>query len=118
MADPGRPVRFRTLVVTSVTVASLLFGSLANASPIVSWSVWQKALKIHRCEQPNWHAKGPIYSGGLGWHNGLWLKYRAPWMPTNMGDAKPLWQAWALAHFIADENGGYWPDQFGCSGSY
>jgi hypothetical protein len=86
--------------------------------PVVPWSIWLKVLKVHNCEEPAWNIKGPIYSGGLGWRNELWAQFRAPFMPLNMGDTKPLWQAWAMAHFIEKDNGGYWPDQSGCSGGY
>jgi hypothetical protein len=37
-------------------------------------------------------------------------------MPASMGDAKPLDQAYAMAHFVAHMNHGYWPDQRFCNG--
>ena len=114
-------MRLRALALVSVLVfvfVTAIFVSEVGASPTVSWSIWQKTLRVHECEQKNWYAVGPTYSGGLGWHNDLWLRFKAPWMPSNMGHAKPLWQAWAMAHFVNQVNGGYWPDQFGCSGGY
>jgi hypothetical protein len=85
--------------------------------PVVSWEIWQKVLRVHECEEPSsWYVHGWDYSGGLGWKNALWPEYKAPWMPSSMGDAKPLWQAWAMAHFVTRANGGFWPDQVGCPG--
>ncbi len=71
---------------------------------------WARVVKVHMCEQSNWHARGSVYSGGLGWMNGLWPQYRASWMPASMADAAPLEQAWAMVRFV---NGAlhYWPHQ-------
>lgn len=86
--------------------------------PLVRWDVWEKVVRVHNCEEPRWDIKGPVYSGGLGWRNALWGQFRAVWMPFNMGDAKPIWQAWAMQRFVAKVNHGYWPDQHGCAGGY
>ena len=117
----GRPVRLRALALVSVLIfvaVTAIFVGEVGATPVVPWSIWQKVLKVHNCEQPNWSAVGPTYSGGLGWHNDLWLRFRAPWMPLNAGRASPLNQAWAMAHFVTQMNHGYWPDQRGCNGGY
>ena len=110
----------RLIFIISFVFSSLFVASEAVASPkpVVSWQIWQATLKVHHCEEPAWNIRGPVYSGGLGWRNDLWERFRAPWMPSSMADATPLEQAWALAHFISKDNGGYWPDQFSCSGSY
>ena len=84
--------------------------------PVVPWQIWLDTVRVHICEEPRWDIRGPEYSGGLGWTNSLWPKFKAPWMPANMADAKPLQQSWALAHFIQKDNHGYWPDQRGCNG--
>jgi len=109
----------RYLVALSLAVSSFFVASPADAKrPVVSWSIWEKVLRVHNCEETRWNIKGPVYSGGLGWRNALWGQFKAPWMPSSMGDAKPVWQAWAMAHFVSQVNHGYWPDQSGCNGGY
>lgn len=60
---------------------------------------------VDHCEeqgQPNpWHQDGPEYFGGLGWLWSTWTTYRASWMPSNMANASPIEQAWALYRFAA-----------------
>ena len=110
----------RLIFAISFAISSLFIASEAVASPkpVVSWAVWLKVLNVHRCEEPAWNIRGPVYSGGLGWRNDLWGRFRAPWMPSSMADATPLEQSWAMAHFVQRMNGGVWPDAHGCQGSY
>lgn len=117
-------MRLRTLALVSVLIfvlVSAVFVSEVGASPkrpVVSWPIWQATVKVHNCEEPSWHVHGQTYSGGLGWRHDTWDRFKAPWMPSDMGDATPLEQAWAMAHFVSTMNHGYWPDQFGCTGGY
>jgi hypothetical protein len=106
----------RLIFAVSFAFSSLFIANAAGASPN-PW-YWPLALKVHHCEEPVWNVRGPVYSGGLGWRNSLWSQFRAPWMPSSMADAKPLWQAWAMSRFVETINHGYWPDQHGCEGSY
>jgi hypothetical protein len=73
---------------------------------------WQK---VAICEQGgNWRVQGPIFSGGLGFRNYVWLAYGGGQYAPNAGLATPQQQV-AIAKKI---NGNYVPDQNGCSGSW
>lgn len=91
----------------------LLAAAPASAAPhrLVSPAIMARVEKVHRCESPTtWRSPGPTYFGGLGWKWATWLTYRAPSFPTNMAQATPEQQAWAMAHFVA-KTLHYWPDQ-------
>ena len=75
--------------------------------------------RVNVCEESgDWHVRGSIYSGGLGWMNALWLQWRAPSFPMSAALASPAEQAWAMSHFVKHVMGGYWPDQPYCTGGY
>lgn len=105
-------------VVHNPAVRSIVPSRVHHGRHTVPWATWLKVLNVHHCEEPVWNVRGGTYSGGLGWDNSLWTAFRAKWMPASMADATPLQQAWAMAHFVSQDNGGYWPDQSGCSGGY
>ena len=71
---------------------------------------WARVTRVHMCEQSNWHAVGPTYSGGLGFLNSTWSAWRLGWMPANMGAATPLEQATTMVRFV-DQFLHYWPHQ-------
>lgn len=73
---------------------------------------WQK---VAICEEGgNWQFQGPIFSGGLGFRNYVWLAYGGGQYAPNAGLATPEQQV-AIAKKI---NGDYVPDQNGCGGGW
>jgi hypothetical protein len=110
--------KFLYLLVTVVSFSA--FGNAAGAAhTLVSPSIMQRVLRVHDCEEPgNWNVDGPRYYGGLGWLSATWLAWRAPDFPLNAALATPEQQAWAMDHFVASAEHGWWPDQAGCTGGY
>jgi hypothetical protein len=109
--------RASALILAVVLWASPAFG-LKPSHHLVSWSIMQKAIRVNQCEEGgNWHVRGSIYAGGLGWTLSLWPRFKAKPFPASMADASPEQQAWAMAHFVGAVLH-YWPDQWGCTGPY
>ena len=116
------PYRRTTSVVISI-VSLVCAAPSAGASthrPIVSSAILSKASRVATCEEGGWShsVNGPTYFGSLGWLWSTWQRWRAPSFPVNMFYASPQQQSWAMAHFVKHELGGWWPDQFGCTGGY
>ena len=89
------------------------------APPLVSPYILAKASNVATCEEGGWNnVDGPLYFGALGWLEATWAQFRAPSFPGSMYDATPAQQAWAMAHFVGADMGGWWPDQTGCTGGY
>ena len=109
-----------------IVIFCLVNGSASAASaitrhhPLVSLTTMMKVIRVHDCEERDagWHVHGPKYFGGLGWLNATWKQWRAPSFPIRMDLATPVQQAWAMAHFVASVEHGWWPDQDGCTGGY
>lgn len=102
-----------------MAVAPVSAGAAKRPRPLVSPLILRKTINVHNCEEGSygWHVNGPEYFGGLGWLDATWLKYKFPRFPRYMSEATVEQQAWAMAHFVA-ANGGWWPDQVGCTGGY
>jgi hypothetical protein len=103
-----------------ILCTNLLIPGLASAAshPLVNRDVMTKTIRVHNCEEPTWTVHGNKYRGGLGWLDATWLSYRSPHFPRYMDQATPMQQAWAMAHFVAIAEHGWWPDQVGCTGGY
>jgi hypothetical protein len=53
------------------------------------------------CEEGgDWHFRGEVFDGGIGWTLGNWAHFRRPSWPRFMHDAPPRMQANALFRFV------------------
>jgi hypothetical protein len=115
----------KRIALLAITVGSFMANGAASASAsthaLVSPSIMAKAARVDVCEEGgDWHygSKFSEYAGGLGWLQATWRQWRAPSFPLYAYLATPAQQAWAMAHFVAIVEHGWWPDQVGCTGGY
>lgn len=92
--------------------------AVTRSHRLVSESILQKTINVHNCEEPAWNVNTVKYKGGLGWLDATWLTYKFARFPRYMSQATIEEQAWAMAHFVAVAEHGWWPDQTGCTGGY
>lgn len=88
--------------------------------PLVSPDIMAKWQKVAQCEQGgNWHARGPIYSGGLGILETNWVKYDGLKLFGPLYAASPEQQVF-IARKIQAAAGipEHVPNQFGCGGGW
>jgi hypothetical protein len=88
--------------------------------PLVSSEIMAKWEKVAQCEQGgNWHARGPIYSGGLGILETNWVKYGGLKLFGPLYAASSEQQVF-IARKIQAAAGipEYVPNQFGCGGGW
>jgi len=78
----------------------------------------QMAERVSVCEEGgNWHFRGTVFDGGLGWTLSNWVIFRKPHWPRWMHDAPPHMQANALFRFVR-HFGIAMPDQSGACAGY
>jgi len=88
--------------------------------PLVSPDIMAKWQKVAQCEQSgNWHARGPIYSGGLGILETNWVHYGGLKLFGPLYAASPEQQVF-IARKIQAAAGmpEHVPNQFGCGGGW
>ena len=88
--------------------------------PVIPPAIMAKWAKVAQCETgSNWHAKGPIYSGGLGFRYSSWNGYGGLVFAPIAAEATPAEQVYVAIN-IQKQNGfgDYVPDQYGCSGGW
>ena len=105
------------LLSTVLVLVTTPANAVATATRLVSPAIFAKVLRVHHCEEPTWHVRGPFYQGGLGFRLATWSFFRLPTFPVSMADATPQQQAWALSRLINFYHMA-WPDQHGCHGGY
>jgi hypothetical protein len=88
--------------------------------PLVSPDILAKWQKVAQCENGgNWHARGPVYSGGLGILETNWVHYGGLKLFGPLYAASPEQQVF-IARKIQAAAGipEYVPNQFGCGGGW
>jgi len=79
--------------------------------PPAVMAAWEK---VAQCEEGgNWHANGPLYSGGLGISRVNWIAYGGLQFAPDGADATPAEQV-----IVAERIQQNPPDQDGCTGSW
>lgn len=72
--------------------------------------------KVATCETGGrWYSQGPIYSGGLGIRNDVWIEYGGRQFGPTAGYATPQQQVYIAKKINSN---GYVPDQYGCEGAW
>ena len=100
------------------TTVQVVKARQAPPEPVIPPAIMAKWEKVAQCETgSNWHAKGPIYSGGLGFRYSSWNGYGGLVFAPTAAEATPAEQVYVAIN-IQKQNGfgGYVPDQNGtCS---
>ena len=106
------------VVSTTTTIATPSLKDILpppEIPPGVTEEDMKKWQRVAICEEGgNWQFQGPIFSGGLGFRNYVWLANGGGQYAPNAGLATPEQQV-AIAKKI---NGDYVPDQNGCGGGW
>jgi hypothetical protein len=84
--------------------------------PLVSPDIMAKWQKVAQCEQGgNWHARGPVFSGGIGISEVNWEQYGGLKLFGPLYAADPEQQVFIARKIQAAANvPNYIPDQYGC----
>ena len=96
----------------------MLFRSLPPnpIPPGVTPEDMKKWNKVATCETGGrWYSRGPIYSGGLGIRNDVWIHYGGGQFGPTAGYATPHQQVYIAKKINSN---GYVPDQYGCEGAW